>query len=196
MRPGWPPVTEGARDILLDKAVAHFAAQGVRDTSLRGLAPHIGTSQRMLSYHFGSREGLLVAVIDKVVTDTTAALRALFAEHPDPFDAGRENWRRSADGSRLFGALFFELASHAMYGKDYARDLGETVGMRAEEAFAEAYRSKTDEATARVLARLTLAVGNGLLFSTLIDSDRASSDAAIEAFITMVRERIESAPRA
>lgn len=83
-----------------------------------------------------------------------------------------------------------------MYGKDYARDLGETVVMRAEEAFAEAYRSKTDEATARVLARLTLAVGNGLLFSTLIDSDRASSDAAIEAFITMVRERIESAPRA
>lgn len=84
MRPGWPPVTEGARDILLDKAVAHFAAQGVRDTSLRGLAPHIGTSQRMLSYHFGSREGLLVAVIDKVVTDTTAALRALFADTRTP----------------------------------------------------------------------------------------------------------------
>ncbi len=183
---------QGPREQLLDKALTHFSEHGVRDTSLRGLAPHIGTSQRMLSYHFGSREGLLTAVIEKVVADTTAALLTLFAEHPDPFDAGRENWRRAADGAQLFGALFFELSSHAMYGKDYAHDLGATVVTRAEEAFAEAYRSRTDPTTARTLARLTLAVGNGLLFSTLIDSDRAASDAAIEEFIAMVRHRIES----
>ncbi|WP_425309161.1 helix-turn-helix domain-containing protein [Ammonicoccus fulvus] len=188
-------MTPGPREQLLDKAITHFAREGVRDTSLRGLAPHLGTSQRMLSYHFGSREGLLTAVIDKVVADTTSALRTLFDEHADPFEAGRENWRRAADGARLFGALFFELSSHAMYGKDYARDLGQTVVTRTEEAFAEAYRSRTDEATARVLARLTLAVGNGLLFSTLIDADRAASDAAVEEFITLVRARVESSAR-
>lgn len=190
MRPGEPHVNVAPRDQLLARAIAHFADHGVRDTSLRGLAGHIGTSQRMLSYHFGSREGLLVAVIDQVVADTTAALEDLFATHEDPFEAGRENWRRAADGARRFGALFFEISSHAMHGQEYARDLGHTIVTRAEEAFAATYRTHTDATTARILARLTLAVGNGLLFATAIDGDRSASDAAIEEFIAMVRDRV------
>lgn len=55
-----------ARDVLLAKVVAHYAEHGVRDTSLRSLASAIGTSQRMLNYHFGSREDVLVAVIDAI----------------------------------------------------------------------------------------------------------------------------------
>ena len=55
-----------ARDALLGRAIAHYAAHGIRDTSLRSLASAIGTSQRMLHYHFGSREDLLAAVLDAV----------------------------------------------------------------------------------------------------------------------------------
>jgi AcrR family transcriptional regulator len=40
----------------------HALDTGIADLSLRQLAAAIGTSHRMLLYHFGSREGLLAAV--------------------------------------------------------------------------------------------------------------------------------------
>ena len=51
------------REELLGKAIGWFAEHGVGETSLRTLAEGIGTSHRMLIYHFGSREGLLAACL-------------------------------------------------------------------------------------------------------------------------------------
>ena len=115
------------RDVLLAKAIGFYAAHGVGDTSLRTLASSIGTSQRMLHYHFGSREDLLAAVIESVVTDQIAMLDRLFAEVDDPFEAGRRNWEAAAASAQTFGPLFFELASHAMRGRPYAVRLGEVI---------------------------------------------------------------------
>ena len=53
---------KSAKDLLLDQVVDHFVAEGMGDLSLRKIAAAIGTSHRMLLYHFGSREGLLAAV--------------------------------------------------------------------------------------------------------------------------------------
>ncbi len=54
--------TSQARDRLLAAAVDQAMNGGIADLSLRELASAVGTSHRMLLYHFGSREGLLVAV--------------------------------------------------------------------------------------------------------------------------------------
>ena len=54
--------TSQARERLLAAAVDQAMRGGIADLSLRELAAAIGTSHRMLLYHFGSREGLLVAV--------------------------------------------------------------------------------------------------------------------------------------
>ena len=43
-----------ARTRLLDAAVAHAMVYGIADLSLRELAAAIGTSHRMLLYHFTS----------------------------------------------------------------------------------------------------------------------------------------------
>src|ERR1700727_754706 len=50
---------------LLDALVAEFAARGVGDRSLRAVAEAVGTSHRMLLHHFGSREGLLIAIVEE-----------------------------------------------------------------------------------------------------------------------------------
>ena len=54
------------KDRLLDAAVEHALSRGIVDLSLREIASAIGTSHRMLIYHFGSCEGLLVAVVREV----------------------------------------------------------------------------------------------------------------------------------
>ena len=60
------PGTAGPRERLLEAVIAHIAARGVSDLSLRELAA-LGTSHRMLIYHPSvAREGLLVAVVRAV----------------------------------------------------------------------------------------------------------------------------------
>src|SRR6478672_3033675 len=76
------PNRTGSRDRLLAAAMDHVAQHGVGDLSLRGLAAALGTSHRMLSYHFGSREGLLIEVIRAVEAQQRAALAAMLAD-PD-----------------------------------------------------------------------------------------------------------------
>src|SRR5689334_22119321 len=86
------------RDELLQAAMAYVAANGVTDVSLRELAAAIGTSHRMLIYHFGSKEGLLVAIVH-AVEEATRGLFAEFAADPgrSPLEAARAFWQRLAD---------------------------------------------------------------------------------------------------
>ena len=53
--------SESPRDRLLSALVEYAAAHGLADASLRELAAAVGTSHRMLLYHFGSREGVVAA---------------------------------------------------------------------------------------------------------------------------------------
>ncbi len=176
-----------ARDALLARALSYYAEHGIRDTSLRTLAAAIGTSQRMLHYHFGSREDLLTAVIDAVASQQAQQIAELFDGADDPFAAGRDNWEATVEGARLFGPLWFELATHAMRKAPYAAGLAEVMVHSQLREFTRIYAAHTTTDRAARLARLTLAVGRGLIFDLLIDDDRRAADDAIEQFTDMMR---------
>lgn len=57
----------GARERLLESAQRLLLGQGrLSDLSLRAMAERLGTSHRMLIYHFGSRDGLLAALLVEI----------------------------------------------------------------------------------------------------------------------------------
>ena len=58
-------------------AVVAAAADGGLAESLRDLAAEVGTSHRMLIHHFGSRDGLLAAVVESVERDQNERLGEL-----------------------------------------------------------------------------------------------------------------------
>lgn len=64
-RRGRPPL-EGRREEILDAAVEVMAVHGIEAVSLNQLADELGLSTYALTYHFGSKEGLLVAIADHV----------------------------------------------------------------------------------------------------------------------------------
>lgn len=179
-----------ARAELLARVLAYYAEHGVRDTSLRTLAAGVGTSQRMLHYHFGSREDVLRAVIDAVAGRQAQDIADLFAVTVDPFEAGRRNWEATVEGAQVFGPLWFELATHAMRRAPYAADLADVMVHAQLREFTRIYAGHTTQARARRLARLTLAVGQGLVFDLLIDGDRQAADEAVEEFTSMVRSAL------
>jgi AcrR family transcriptional regulator len=176
------------RDELLDRAVAWFAEHGIGDTSMRTLASQLGTSGRMLHYHFGSREGLLAAVVERVERGEQAVLAAYLAESDDAFEAGARFWPHVADAAQTFAPLFFELSAHAMHGRDYAAPLRAwlTTGWIDEVAAAfVAAGLDADRADAR--ARLAVATTRGLLLELAITGDRAAADRAMAEFARLLR---------
>lgn len=179
--------TEGPRELLLRRIVEWFATHGVLDTSMRSLAEGVGTSNRMLNYHFGSREQLLTAVIGIVCEAEGQALEECLNQAQDPVEAGRVYWHHVADTASSFAPLFYELSSHAMYGKPHAEQLRRTLTEAWLSGFRSGFARVTDQSHADQLARLCLAVGRGILFEMALTGDRKAADDAIEEFTTMAR---------
>jgi len=54
------------KEELLERIVDVFLSQGISDVSLRPLAGSVGTSARLLIYHFGSKESLVAEALQRV----------------------------------------------------------------------------------------------------------------------------------
>lgn len=70
-------------DLLLAMS-AHVRGTGLAGASLRPLAKAAGTSDRMLIYHFGSKAGLMAALLDHLVTEMLSAMVAALPPTPAP----------------------------------------------------------------------------------------------------------------
>jgi AcrR family transcriptional regulator len=176
---------KSARELLLDQVVDHFVTDGLGDLSLRKVAAAIGTSHRMLLYHFGSKNGLLLEVVRTV----EARSRGHFGEvgHAAGLESDRvirEMWQFVADPVQGdFERLFFALYGRALQGNAEVRPLlGESITswLEANDALAEAQGMAPEQA--RVHARLGLAVVRGLLLDLLATGDRVGVDASLEVF--------------
>jgi AcrR family transcriptional regulator len=158
------------------------------DLSLRELAAAIGTSHRMLIYHFGSREGLLAAVVQAV----EAAQRGLLAElAADPSrseaDIARAMWVHLADPSLWPSErLFFDIYVQALLQRPGTEGfLDDIVDAWVEPAVELARSRGRDPDDARANARLGVAVVRGLLLDLLATRNRAAVDTAFERFVEL-----------
>jgi AcrR family transcriptional regulator len=169
--------SQAPRERLLAAAVEKAMNGGITDLSLRELAAAIGTSHRMLLYHFGSREGLLNAVSRAV----EQAQRNAVSQQAITTDA-RQLWDHFSD-PKLWPAerLFFELYAHALLGRPGTEGFLDNATEPWVDLMAAAIEREAglDSASARAEARLGVAVTRGLLLDLLASGDR---DAATQAF--------------
>src|SRR5580693_2298502 len=112
---------EPPRARLLAAAVEYLQAHGVGDLSLRGLAAAIGTSHRMLIYHFGSKEDLLIEVIRGVEEDQRQRLAELDIDPSrSPTEILRQLWHHLSDPALWPNErLFFEMYGQALQGRPH-----------------------------------------------------------------------------
>jgi len=139
----------------------------------------------MLIHHFGSREDLLVEVIRAVEDRQRAVLAELRADpEADPAELGSRFWAhlRSPELASQ-ERLFFEVYGQALQGRRWATPLldgivedwiGPTVDLLV--------ASGAPEESARIAARLGVAVTRGLLLDVLATGDGGEVDAAMGLF--------------
>jgi AcrR family transcriptional regulator len=185
-----------ARERLLDRVVDFVAERGVTDLSLRELAAAIGSSHRMLLHHFGSREGLLVAVIETVEARQREQLAEFVpAADEDPVAAAKRWWRHISDPSLWpLERLFFEIYGQALQDRPGARELLDGIVDSWVEPAAALYEAQGfDRERARNRARLGVAVTRGMLLDLLATGDVAATNAAMDEWIEI--EALTATPR-
>jgi AcrR family transcriptional regulator len=172
------------RNQLLTAAIDHALDKGIADQSLREIAAAIGTSHRMLIYHFGSREGLLTAVTREIERRQRDAVVDIGVAAAGPW----KSWKRLSNPNRWPTArLFFELYSHALLGhpgtEGFLDGIVDSWVAPVTDAMIEA---GADKQTARVDARLGVAVTRGLLLDLLATGDRREVDRAYKRFLQLL----------
>jgi AcrR family transcriptional regulator len=183
-----PRPSTDTRERLLSAAIDYAAEHGLADLSLRTLAAALGTSHRMLIFHFGSKQGLLVEVVRAVEAQQRALLEQLRADpEQDLLEQLRAFWQHLTSPALWpYERLFFEVYAQGLQGKQPATRL-------LEDAINPWLTPTTDLLTAqgvpvqeaRAEARLALAVTRGLLLDLLATRDRAAVNAAMDRFIAL-----------
>lgn len=158
------------REALLARIVGDVASHGLGDRSLRDLATSIGTSHRMLLYHFGSREALVMAIVDSVEAAQREAVGPLAVDVVGPAEALRRAWASVTNPEVLpFAKLFYEAAAHA--SRHGGAELTSPWLAGVEAAGGDP-----------VLVRLAIAVIRGLLIDVITGDHPEDAAAALERF--------------
>ncbi|MFE0173197.1 TetR family transcriptional regulator [Streptomyces sp. NPDC059002] len=167
------------RTDLLDRVITYLAEAGVGDRSLRQIAAGAGTSHRMLIYHFGTRDALLVAVVRAVEERQRAALAALRSRTPR--DMAIEFWRLLSDPALApYERLFFELYGAGLAGQESVAPVLDGIvssWLADESLFAGLPPAR---------ARMALAFIRGALLDLLATGDREGVDASVREFVDLV----------
>lgn len=181
------------REELIEKALGYFLKHGLAGLSLRPLAGQIGSSARLLVYHFGSKDGLIAAVMDEVRARTQKSFAASAAHSSRGARSGvmRRFWAWITHPANVpYMRLLFEVQVLAVQKPSvYARYLQGTSSSWLELIERSLPPSKSNRATATLCA----AVIDGLLLEYLSTGDRRRTTGALDIFGKMMQDRTRKA---
>ena len=171
---------------LLDAAIEYVSANGISDVSLRTLAAALGTSHRMLIFHFGSKEQLWVEIVQTVEQRQREVLRDILPDPSRPVGEAMRAWWKHISDPKLWPneRLFFELYGQALQGRPHTVELLDGIVEDWLDPVVEINVALgVPEPLARAHARLGVAVTRGLLLDLLATRDVKAVDDAMNAFI-------------
>ena len=175
------PAASARQVELLEAAYRYVLAHGLGDLSLRPLASAIGSSPRVLLYLFGSKDGLLRALLARARADELALLgRARGTTGLEPVARLVWSWL-AAPGHRALLMLWTEAYARSLLEPDgpWAGFAADTVRDWLDVLAAAQPPSGRDE----IRQTAVLAVLRGALLDLLATGDVDRTTAAVEAVL-------------
>lgn len=180
------------KEALTDALVAYLLEHGLSDLSLRPLAAALGTSARLLIYHYGSKEGLLTEVLDSMQTRLRQSFSALAGGAQERRPDRRQdrplrlfwNWAIAKENYPYLKLLYelqvLAIQNPAAYGQYLQRNT---------EHWSDLIAASLPEAE-RTPAMVTLvgAVFDGLFLELMSSGDRKRTTQAVDQFIRLIDE--------
>ncbi len=174
------------RVAILDAAYEHFARYGYHGASLRDIASAAGISHTGLRYHFATKEGLLLAVLEERERRTVLANAGRAG-----IDSLMELVARNVQ-SRGLAELFAVLAPQAANEEHPANDFFVERYRRVRSFIASDIQAAKDEApsaggmNADMAATLIVALMDGIQVQWLLAPDAIDMRALLEAGVAAV----------
>ncbi|MFZ6870789.1 TetR/AcrR family transcriptional regulator [Undibacterium sp. Di27W] len=173
------------RDELRDNALDYFLANGLAELSLRPLAEQIGTSARLLIYHFESKEKLITVVMDEARSRVQQSVIKMM--HATQGEASMESfwsWITDSDNIR-YVRLLFEVQVLALQNPAvYAQFLSDTSSSWLEVL----EHGLPESAERRTIATLCGAVIDGLVLEYMSTGDLDRTTAALKFFVRLLSQ--------
>jgi AcrR family transcriptional regulator len=168
-------------EAILDATLRLVATRGIHGMSLDLLAVEVGVAKSSILWHFGSKEGLLLRVVERVFEQTARGPAREILALPTLEERSAATWRFYVDlvrhrpeVRRLVLYLIFEAVEERPELRERLRQLYR--GMR--ELFADGFRGVgAGPEQCRRLATLSVATLDGLFLQWLLDPDALDLDA-------------------
>lgn len=171
------PKNPQAKQELLERAAAYVLEHGLTDLSLRPLANALGVSARLLLYHFGSKERLVVEVLSTLAARQGAALSRLDPA-ADPADRLDVLWARLTSPELTpFLRSLFEVELRAIDGEPHYRDFARG----AVRAWLDVVSAHLRPGVPEPVAGVVLSAFTGLLIDRFSTRDEERTDEAFRA---------------
>lgn len=177
---------QSRRDQLLDAALGYCLKHGLANLSLRPLAEEIGTSARLLVFHFKSKDALIGDVLEALNKRLRASFEEVMASAGGPTEPPLRriwNWASSKEALpslRLYYELQIVAAQNPKRYRRYVKKMSLSWLNAATGALSAETRSEN-------LATLCIAIIDGLLIELISTGDRDRLTRALDAFIAMAR---------
>jgi AcrR family transcriptional regulator len=183
------------KEILTHELVGYLLEHGLSDLSLRPLAEALGTSARLLIYHFESKEGLLTEVLDSMQTRLRQSFGSMVERR-----AGRSerplklfwDWAITDENQPYFKLLYelqiLAVQNPAAYGQYLQRNASNWSELIAT-ALPESERTPP-------MVTLLGAVFDGLFLELMSTGDKKRTTQAVQQFIRLVDEARAARPAA
>jgi AcrR family transcriptional regulator len=179
---------------LTEAALDYVLVHGLVGLSLRPLAAAIGTSDRMLVYHFGSKEGLVADVLRRAQERLSEAVGGPAQQADDLSEVILGVWAAlDQPAGRQVTRLYLDTCSLAIQDPtrwgDAPRQLREPWRLPLQAGLGELGVPSND---AQPLADLILATLAGLALERLTAPDSARVDAAAAAFAELLGAQVRT----
>jgi AcrR family transcriptional regulator len=175
--------TSPRREEIVDAAYRYVVDAGLAGASLRPLAEAVGSSTGILRFLFGSKDGLVVAVLARARADELDVLDRLPAD-ADLITVGRSVWRWLSDPAHR-GLLRLWLESYAASLQDDAGPWSDFAATTVRDWLTMLARAQPaavrNTAAGRAQRTAVLAVLRGAMLDLLATGDRARTTRAVEA---------------
>lgn len=164
----------GKRDDLAEQATDYALEHGLIGLSLRPLAAELGTSDRMLIYHFGSKDALVAAVLAASCDRSVKTIRALPASE-SVRQAVLDLWEAYEQPKlQRCQRLYVEAAALGLFGREpYAASVRASNDVWLAEVVTHLKRSGAGD-RAGSIAVLVDAAFNGILLDQPLDQAHES----------------------
>src|SRR5262245_10463506 len=164
-------------------ALEYLLENGIADASLRPMAAALGTSARILMFHFKSKEGLLQEVLEELQSRLQASFVAMARSGRQGMPPMMRFWLRATRAENypylrlLYEAQIVAIQNPAVYGRYLKKSSADWHAISLQ-AMAKSVRSDP-------MAMLCIAVFDGLMLELMSTGDRRGTTRALDHFIAI-----------